>query len=173
MAAYKKHGIKSFNMVLNHLILNGMKKYQMKSVMVTSIDMVREKLITKEKMVNYCNGKEDEQDSINDDLELLFDDLRLGKEPDEYDRRYRYFLPKLTEQELELVDKKDPTYFASFTESTSCSNTVYPPRNPDVEEAEMKASESNSKFVLAKCYRNTYTIENSSPLNCFHSCSLQ
>ena len=152
--------------VLKSSILNEMKKYQIKSVMFTSIDVIREKLITKERMVNYCTGKENancEKNSINDDLESLFDDLRLGKEPDETARNY--FLPKLTEKELELVDKKDATYFASLLMGGAIK--------ADVEEAEMKASESKSKFVLAKCYRNTYTIKNSSLLNNFHSCSLQ
>ena len=100
-------------------------------------------------MVNYCKGKEEEKDSINDDLESLFEDIRLEKQPAKYTRTY--FLPKLTEEEMELVDKKDLTYFASFSD---------PSMNPDVEEAEMKASESNSKFVLAKGWRKTAVVEN-------------
>ena len=98
-------------------------------------------------MVNYCKGKEEEKDSINDDLESLFEDIRLEKQPAKYTRTY--FLPKLTEEELDLVDKKDLTYFANFFEV-----------DPDVEEAEMKASESNSKFVLAKGWRKTAVVEN-------------
>ena len=35
-------------------------------------------------MESYCKGEEDEKDSVNDDLESLFENIRLGKEPDEY-----------------------------------------------------------------------------------------
>ena len=187
------------NSLLNHedrlrsLILQGMKKYKIKSVMVTSIFMLRMKLITLEHMEellhwnawrNFCTGKEYATKSSNDDLELLFEALRLGKAPSENARTY--FLPKLTEKELELVEKKDSHYLQTFSTSTFMLDfTVYTrtflddfsrwgiPDHPDVQEAEMKASESNSKFVQGNCYRRTYTIENSFSLNCSKSCSLQ
>ncbi len=148
-----------------------MKKYQIKSVMLTSIGVMRVQLITNEKMVNYCNGKEEAKNSINDDLESFFENIRLGKQPVKYARTY--FLPKLTEEELELVDKKDLTYFASFIAARPSFDRI------DVVEAEMKASESNSKFVLAKGWRQTSTVENiqiedsQTSQNCFRSCSLQ
>ena len=138
---------------LGSLILKGMKKYKIKSLMVTNIGMNREHLITNEKMLKYCNGKDlDEKESINDDLESLFEDLRLEKEPDEYNQTY--FLPRLTEEDLDLVESKDPSYFASFSMPSGGS--------PDVVEYEMKASESNSKFVQVTCSRRTFPIENSS-----------
>ena len=56
-------------------------------------------------MESYCKGEEDEKDSVNDDLESLFENIRLGKEPDEF--VVSYFLPKLTEEELELVERRD------------------------------------------------------------------
>ena len=52
------------------------------------------------------------KDSVNDDLESLFEDLRLGKEPDE--EVLTYFLPKLTEEEMKSVNEKDATYFETF-----------------------------------------------------------
>ena len=67
-----------------------MKKHKIKSVMVTSIILARSKLITKEKMESYCKGEEDQKDSVNDDLESLFENIRLGKEPDE--RVETYFM---------------------------------------------------------------------------------
>ena len=80
--------------------------------MVTIIGMLRSKLITKEAMEKYCKGEEsdgrDWKDSVNDDLESFFEDLRLGKEPDEEVRTY--FLPKLTKSELELVERKETSY---------------------------------------------------------------
>ena len=59
-----------------------------------------------------------------------------------------YFLPKLTEEELELVERRDTSYLDTFTYS-----------NPDVEEAEMMLSESDSKYVHEFCRRNTFVIE--------------
>ena len=138
---------------LRSLILRAMKKYKIKSVMVTSIYILRMKLITKENMQNYCTGKEAETNSINDDLELLFEDLRHGKEPDEAVQTY--FLPKLTDKELELVDRKNSVYLRTLW---SYNHSRF--EDPDVEDAEMKASESDSKFVRGKCYRYTYRIEN-------------
>ena len=115
--------------------------------MVTIIWMWRRELITKEAMEKFLSGEENQKDSVNDDLESLFEDLRLGKEPDEH--VMTYFLPKLTEEEMELVDKKDTIYLQTLWRS-----------DPDVEEAEMLLSESDSKFVQGKGIRKTFTIEN-------------
>ena len=163
---------------LRSFILEGMKKYKIKTVMVTSIYMLRIKLITKENMENYCTGKEYATNSINDDIELLFEDLRLGKAPSEIVQTY--FLPKLTEEELELVEKKDSHYLQTFSTSqylyiSAIQNMIrWGSRDhPDVSEAEMKASESKSKFLQGKCYRRTYTIKNLFLLKCSNSCSLQ
>ena len=82
---------------LRSFILKGMKKYQLKSVMVSMMQMMRRNLITKEDMENYCKGKKPEKNSVNDDLESLFEDLQLEKEPDEVANTY--FLPKLTGKE--------------------------------------------------------------------------
>ena len=126
-----------------------MKKYKIKSVMLTSIHMSRLDLATKEAMEKYCKGEEDMKDSVNDDLESFFDDLRLGKKPDEYVENY--FLPKLTKEEMELVERKDISYLETFTMS-----------NPGVPEAEMMLSESDSKFVEGHARRRTFIIENKS-----------
>ena len=128
--------------------------------MVTIIWMRRWKLITKEAMEKYCKGEKNEKDSVNDDLESLFEDLRLGKEPDEFANTY--FLPKLTEEEMELVEKKDTTYLETFYWD-----------DPDVSEAEMLLSESDSKFVEGWGRRKTFTIEHSSEQSLFNCCYLQ
>ena len=128
--------------------------------MLTSIHMSRLDLATKEAMEKYCKGEEDMKDSVNDDLESFFDDLRLGKKPDEYVENY--FLPKLTEEEIELVERKDISYLRTFRLSV-----------PDVREAQMKLSESDSKFVRGYGYRRTFTIENTSLQNNSHCCNLQ
>ena len=117
--------------------------------MVTKIKLSRWRLITKEKMESYCKGEQDRKDSVNDDLESLFENIRLGKEPNEWVETY--FLPKLTEEELNLVGKRDTSYLQTFGYS-----------NPDVDETEMMLSESDSKYVWGFSRRTTFVIENSS-----------
>ena len=96
----------------------------------------------------YTKGEEYEKDSVNDDLESFFKDLRLGKEPDE--QINTYFLPKLTEEEMKLAKKRDSTYEQTFSF-----------RNPDVSEEKMKLSESDSKYTRVIGQRRTLTIANS------------
>ena len=104
-------------------------------------------------MMDYCFGNERRKMSINDDLESLFEDLRNGKEVDAYSKTY--YLPMLTQQELNLVDRKDANYLDTFSKG----------KYSDVDEAEMKLSESESKFARNDCLRLTLTIEHSS--NCY------
>ena len=133
---------------LRSFILKGMKKYKIRKVMMTIINMSRKNLITEEKMRNYCNGKEHEKESVNDDLESFFEDIRLGKEP--IDSVGTYFLPKLTEEELELAEWKDYDFMQTF----------YSKMDADVNKTEMMLSESDSKFVHCYGWRETFTIEN-------------
>ena len=127
-----------------------MKKFKIKSVIMTRIGMTRSYLITKERMEKYCKGEFGQRgDSVNDDLESLFEDIRLGKEPD--DRLVlTYFLPKLTKEEMKLVEREDTSYLQTFTS-----------RDPDVSEAEMMLSESDSKYVRGWNLRHTIIINSS------------
>ena len=131
---------------LKSFILKGMENYNIKKVMVTIMDGWREKIITMEKMVSYCTGEEYLKESVNDDIDNLFENIRLGIEPDAYVATY--FLPMLTENELKLVEEKNSIYLKTFLEP-----------NPDVKEAEMKLSGSDSKFVYTEGYRRTFAIE--------------
>ena len=139
---------------LKSLFLEGMKKYNIKSLIVTSIQMERENLLTKKQMVKICKEKDPESRGrnglVNDDLESFFEDCRLGLEQG-YDWTLGYFLPKLTEEEMELVETKDRSYLETFMLS-----------NPDVLEDEMMLSEADSKFVRGTYLRKTFIIENSS-----------
>ena len=110
--------------------------------MVTIIFMVRYHLITTEDMNNRCSGK-----TVFDDLESVFEDLQFGKPPDEFAEVI--FLPKLTHEELSLVERKDLSYMKSFLIG----------ERADVPVAKMKLSESDSKFVFAFANRETYSIE--------------
>ena len=134
---------------LKSLILNAMKKYKIKAVMVTCITVERRKLITKERMEKYYKGKSYAQISINDDLETLFQDIQLGSKVD--DLVFTYFLPKLTNKELRLVERKDSNHLGTFWYKNSAV---------DVDENEMKASESDSKYVHVWGNRTTSMIEN-------------
>ena len=116
--------------------------------MVTSIYLRRWKLITKEKMESNCKGEEYLKESVNEDLESFFENIRLGKEPDEYVKTY--FLPKLTEEELELVERKDTSFLKTFIKSS----------NPDVNETDMMLSESDSKYIYHWSWRKTFVIKN-------------
>ena len=136
-----------FDDTLRSFILEGMRKFKIRSVMVTKIFMWRSDLVTKEKMENLYKG---DRDSVNNNLESLFQDLRLARNPDDREH-WSYFLPKLTEKELKLVERKDARYRLTF------DNWV----DPDVKEAEMKLSESDSKYVYGMSRRRTFIIKNS------------
>ena len=144
-----------FDERLGQEIQKGMKKYNIEKVMFTQLMMRRWKLITKERMENYC--KENEYTlkiSVNDDLEEFFEDIRLGKAKN-YNVR-SYFLPKLTSKGMNLVALKDPNYLKTFGLA-----------DPDVKEAEMKASESDSKYVRGECSRVTYFVQYRNPRKIF------
>ena len=149
-----------------------MKKFKVNSVMVTILYMERRNLTTKEKMESHYSEKEtadgrinakpydDLTDgetlkySVNDDLDLFFEDLRLGQEP--VGRVSTFFLPKLTQEELKLTEREDRNY-----ENTFNFPSIYW-EDADVKDAEMKLSESDSKFVRALGHRKTIIIENPS-----------
>ena len=136
-----------------------MRKFEIYSVMVTTVCMDRWRLITNERKLNYWKGNEPEKESVTDDLESFFEDIRLDEKPNE--KAYTYFLPKLTEEELDLVEEKDTKFMDSLSFNM----------NADVDKAEMEASESDSKFVEGWCRRRTFTIEN--PKNVCNGCYLQ
>ena len=88
--------------------------------------------------------------SFNADIETFFEGLKVAK-VSTHRQRVTYFLPKLTDEEHELIKNKDQQYFKSFYFST----------NPDVDENEMKRSQSESKFVFVESRRKTYILVNS------------
>ena len=133
---------------LKKIIHKEMQKYEIKKVMLTEISMERQKLITKEKMMKFCNGEEYVKESVNDDLDSLFENIQVSKKMHGF-HEWSYFLPMLTKEELKLVEIKDEKFMNTFRHP-----------DPDVKQAEMTASESKSKFVYAECRRRTYQIKN-------------
>ena len=128
---------------LRPIILNGMKKFKIKSVMLTCINMGKGELLTKEEMERYWKGENKIlKESVNDDLESFFENLRLGKEPDE--KVETYFLPQLTDEEMELVKTRDKNFYDNF---------VLKP-NP--------AIHAEKIYFEAFSERRTFVIENSS-----------
>ena len=134
---------------LRSSILEGIKRHKIKSIMVTWLWMSRNNLITKELMENFCKGKYKITNSVNDDLESFLEDQLVENEPGEILHR-TYFFPKLTKEELKLVERKDSSYLETFRNP-----------NPDVKKTEMELSESDSKFVHGWGFRKTFKIKNS------------
>ena len=123
--------------------LEKMKKFRINHLMVTIMSMERQRLITKEQRDRYYLGERiDLKGSINDSIETLLEDIRLGHLPNEIFRLY--FTPRLTEKEMQLIERKDPAYWQTFSKWS-----------PDVGERSMKNSESDSKFCYTFCQRET------------------
>ena len=140
--------------LLKSLILEGMKRSKLKSVILTMTYMWRWELITKDKMEDYCLGIDPElTESVSDNLECFFENLILGKEilREQNLTHLTYHLQKLTEKELELVAQEDPDYVKTFLYSAN--------RN----RGETNLPKTKSEFVLVRCRRKTITIQNSIP----------
>ena len=140
----------------------GMKKYKINSLLVTLITQTRNRLITKETMKNYYNGKiQPHSDptvdmlkmSVTDDLEEFLGNLQLGEEFKE--SVWSFCLPELTEEELKLVELRDEDHLKTY------SSFELPDQDPDIAEKEMQFSESKSKFLKSDCFRWSFKIENS------------
>ena len=149
-----------------------MKRYGIQSANLTLLNMRRIKLVTKENAKNAYRKKwksdygELIKNSINDDLENFFNNIQNGKyirysEKQSKEYVQSFFTPKLTDEELKLVEEKNEEHLQSYQD-------FYFKRNPDVDPAEMKRSDSESKYVKVWCYRRTsqLTLE----LNKFYCC---
>ena len=62
-----------------------------------------------------------------------------------------FFTPKLTKEEMKLVELKNQDHLNTYWDH-------YFGENPDVNAEEMKKSDSKSKFVHGKCFRRTYSL---------------
>ena len=136
-----------------------MKKYGISSLVLTELVMRRRCLITKEKQKQAYKGKlKNDSDwnhyegSINDDLESFLINLQNFNDLKD-EEVHSFFLPKLTKDELKLVEKRDNTQLESYLAL-----------NPDVDEVEMKTSDSKDKYLHAACLRWTIplTLESTS-----------
>ena len=89
------------------------------------------------------------EESVQEDLESFFDKLKIGKA--EREDIATYFFPKLTNEEMQLVEMKDPDHLQEYV-------WHFIDRPVDVDAEEFEESESDSKYVRAKCVRYTFLL---------------
>ena len=128
---------------LRPYISKGIQDYKIKSVTMITFSIRKDNLITHEEMKkHYTKNYFPKYQSFNDDLKWLFENLQLHENIDRFCNSF--FLPKLTENEEELVRKKDKQYFNTFSSSS-----------PDINEEELKLSKSDSQYVNCDCISKT------------------
>ena len=141
---------------LETTFLKKMKAYGIQSSVLTRVGMQRNFLITKEKQKLLYDGKlkNDAQwnfnqykGSINDDLESFYTNLQNLKVRNEV--VWCFFTPKLNEEELKLVKEKNIEHMRSY---------LYDLHRADVDEEEMKKSNSKDKYVHCHCWRRTFCL---------------
>ena len=145
------------------ILLTKMKNYGIQSAVLTQLGMLRFKLITKETVKKAYKGtmKDDEdwkyfKGSINDDLETFFislQDQKSLKTEGVSSTVSSFFTPKLTEEEMKLVEERNEEHLCSYALHS------FAQRNPDVDVNEMKKSNSRSKFVHVRCLRETELLK--------------
>ena len=141
------------------ILLTKMKNFGIESAVLTRLTMLRRNLITKETVKKAYKGamKTDEdwefyKGSINDDLETFFINLQ-DQESIKEEEIFSFFTPKLTEEEMKLVEEQNEEHLRSYFDHSF--NQI----NPDVDVEEMKRSNSRSKFVHARCWRETELLK--------------
>ena len=139
---------------LKKMILTKMRKYEIQSEhgILTILNMGRWNLMTKEKVKRAAEGyfRKYYVGSINDDLEKFLINLQNQKEvKDEFVKSF--FLPKLTNEELKLVQERNEEHLKTYYYHRKGEN-------PDVDDEEMKKSESKSKYVQGQCQRWTIAL---------------
>ena len=149
---------------LEEMILTQMRKYGIQSSILTMLKMSRRNLVTKETVEKAVQGKMKSAEEpgwityrgpINDDLEEFFIDIHYRREV-KCENASSFFTPKLTNEELKLVQEGEKEYMNSYLDH-------FNGRNPDVDVEEMKKSDSKSKYVHGDCRRWTIplTVETS------------
>ena len=114
-----------FNFIdFKKFLLSRMEKYEMQPSILTGLSMLRLNLITKEKSIAAYEEKlkndddwEHYEGSINDNLESFFHRLQEISSLEDINKEYVYnfFLPKLTKEELKLVEEQKKKYMSTFS----------------------------------------------------------
>ena len=142
---------------LKEIILKKMREYGIQSSILTMLRMERINLITKEKSKQAAEGKlkndpkwEKYEGSINDDLDSFINNLQNSNEVED-ERVWSFFLPKLTKEELKLVEEKNKEHMRTYWYQTVFFDA-------DVDVKEMKKSNSKEKYVRCHCLRQTFHL---------------
>ena len=133
-----------------------MEKYGIKSSILTVLQMRRSYLITKEKSKLAAEGKLKNdlhwrlfEGSIYEDLDSFIDNFQNSNEVVD-EEVWSFFLPKLTKEELKLVEEKNEEHLRTY------SLEIY----ADVGVKEMEKSDSKDKYVHSVCLRQTVHLLN-------------
>ena len=136
---------------LKEIILKKMREYGIPSSILTTLTMTRINLITKEKSKEAAEGKLKNEPgwsyydgSINDDLDSFVNKLQNSEEID-YEDVWSFFTPKLTKEELKLVEQKNKEHMMTYDRGFYA----------DVGVEEMKKSDSKDKYLRSECQRIT------------------
>ena len=139
------------------IILKKMRKYGIESSILTMVDMTRLNLVTTEKVKEAAEGNLKNEyrwkfyeGSINDDLEGFLTNLQNQEEVED-GVVWSFFTPKLTNEEMKLVEERNQEHLKTYERH-------YDSRNPDVDPEEMKKSASKSKYVHVQCRRRTMLL---------------
>ena len=141
---------------LRSIFLDKMKNYGIRTVMLTMLNMWRRNLVTKETVKQAYDGKlKDEidwkdEESVHDDLENFSIYLKNNELEEEW-VSCSFFTPKLTEEELKLVEERNEQHLSTYEDH-------FHGINPDVNLEEMKKSDSVSKYVHGCCIRQTFNL---------------
>ena len=142
---------------LKEIILTKMRKYEIQSSILTRLMMTRLYLMTRETVINVAEGKlkkdlewRNYEGSINDDLERFLINLQ-NKNEIKPELVESFFTPKLTNEELKLVEEGNEEHLNTYSDH-------FYGLNPDVDVEEMKKSDSKSKYVYGSCWRRTILL---------------
>jgi len=129
-----------------------MRKFGIQSSIVSHLHMRRVRLVTKEIAKKAAERKvwTNYRGSINDDLERFLSNLQNQTEvKEEYVESF--FTPKLTSEEMKLVQQGNEEHLRSYQDSFNS-------KNPDVGFEEMQQSNSKSKYVHGHCWRRSFHL---------------
>ena len=147
---------------LERFIFIKMRKNGIQSAVLTTLMMRKQFLMTKEQSKELVEGKlknypefEDYEGSINDDLDSFVNNLQNSEEINDEDVE-SFFTPKLTKEELKLVEQKNREHMMTYLYNQSGFKDAgfY----ADVGVEEMKKSDSKDKYVHSDCRRITANL---------------
>ena len=142
---------------LKEMIWMKMFKFGIRSLVLTTLNMRRSKLVTNEKVKKAYKGELQkhysswEEGSINDDLEKFIINLQNKNEMKE-EFVSSFFTPKLKNEEMKLIRDRNLKHLMTY-------EFYDDGMNPDVDVEEMKKSDSKSKYVHVNCERTTIHLD--------------